>query len=112
MNQPNQKKVLFIETGMGFGGSAMSLKEIVYNLENYEPIVLFYAQESDYFTEHFLGAKTKFLNLKFTYKQKGDLHDRLSKITKNTFITRLSIKIFSFFHLLKMILPSGSFRAS
>lgn len=95
MNKTNKKKVLFIETGMGFGGSAMSLKEIVYNLERYEPITLFYAQKSDYFSQHFSGVPTTFLNLKFTYKQKGELQDFLSKITTNKIIIRFAIKLFS-----------------
>lgn len=79
----------------------MSLKEIVFNLENHEPIVLFYAQESDYFTENFSGTSTTFLNLKFTYKQKGDLQDKLSKLTKSKSIIRLAIKIFSLFSLIE-----------
>ena len=39
----DKKKVLFVEEGMGFGGSAVSLYDIVNNLELYKPLIVFHA---------------------------------------------------------------------
>ncbi|HCW91020.1 MAG TPA: hypothetical protein DHU56_13360 [Marinobacter sp.] len=96
---PDEKKgkILYIETGMGFGGSAISLKQIVKNLRNYQPVVVFYAASGQYFSDHFQGIDTRFFDLRFTYKQKDTLRDFIQKYTKSTLITKLSLKFFSYF---------------
>jgi glycosyltransferase involved in cell wall biosynthesis len=96
--KPNQSKgtVLFVETGMGFGGSAVSLKEIVQNLENYRPYVVFYAMESSYFRDHFFGIDKSFLNLKFTYKQKQSLKNKINKVTKSKLAEKIGLRAFAY----------------
>ncbi|MBC7191027.1 glycosyltransferase family 4 protein [Marinobacter sp.] len=97
MDRNQKKKVLFIETGMGFGGSAISLKEIVENIENYTPFIVFYARKSAYFTDIFSSVPARYFAMKFTYQQKGTLTDFIVKYTKSTFLTRMFVKIFSIF---------------
>lgn len=98
MQNKAKKKVLYVETGMGFGGSAISLKQIVANLDNYTPVIVFYARESHYFSGHFSNIKTdvRFFNLKFTYLQKEMLNRILRKVTRNRRIINIFIKFFSF----------------
>ena len=81
---------------MGFGGSAISLKQIVENLSNYEPVVAFYAKKSNYFSDHFNGVNARFLSLKFTYKQKQTLKRGVERVTHNKSAIRAILRLFSY----------------
>jgi glycosyltransferase involved in cell wall biosynthesis len=101
MQKKTKKRVLFVETGMGFGGSAISLKQIVENLRNYDPVVVFYAENGHYFSDHFRDINTRFLGLKFTYKQKHTLRQRVENITGNKLAISTLLTFFSFFSYLE-----------
>jgi len=95
--QPNaKKKVLYVETGMGFGGSAVSLKQIVKNLQNYSPVVVFYAAKGPYFSDHFQDIDARFFDLRFTYKQKDTLRDWIKSYTNNRIAILLALRFFSY----------------
>lgn len=80
-------KVLYIETGMGFGGSAVSLFEIISNLHNYDPVVVFFSSKDNDFTSLFKSYNTYFLNARFTYLHKAAFYKKL-KMLPHIFLSR------------------------
>jgi len=90
-------KVLYIETCMGFGGSAISLYELVSNLKESEVSIVFFAAKEKQFTNIFKEFDTYFLDAKYTYIQKESLNKKVSKISKYLPPASIMNKLFIFF---------------
>ena len=90
-----KKRILYIETGMGFGGAAVSLHELVSSLKEAEPVLLFYSGEQKEFVDLFKNFNTYFLNAQFTYKHKADFHKTLDSKFKNKFIKLILRKFYT-----------------
>jgi glycosyltransferase involved in cell wall biosynthesis len=84
MNNKKLVNVLFVETGLGFGGSAVSLYEIVTNLEDCKPHLLFYTQKHSDFISQYRNLDCEFLDLKFNYISKKLFNDGLKRVRTNT----------------------------
>lgn len=80
MDNQKIKNVMFVETGLGFGGSAVSLYEIVSNLKNCSPCLLFYTSRHSEFISKYKGMDCTFLNIKFSYVSKNRFRRRLEFI--------------------------------
>ncbi len=88
-------KVLYIETGMGFGGAAVSLFEITSSLKHYEPVIAFYASKDSKFTWHFKNYNTYFLNAHFTYLHKLTFYKKLKYRTQNKLLLFCISKLYT-----------------
>ncbi len=95
MKSSYKKNILFVEGGMGFGGSAVSLYQIVKNLKNFHPVIVFFAPKNSYFLQYFNKFQSIYLNLKFTYVQKQSFNRFLNGLTKHRFIKALCFKAVS-----------------
>ena len=84
-----KKKILFIETGMGFGGSAISLYNVVSNMKEYEPVIIFYAGRQSGFVAKYKGFNAYYLNAKITYTFTESCHRWIHKFIKNRLLDML-----------------------
>ena len=90
-----KKKVLYIESGMGFGGAAVSLYEITSSLKHYDPVIAFYSSKNNEFTCHFKNYNTYFLNAHFTYLHKSTFYKKINNIIQNRFLLYIISKLYT-----------------
>jgi glycosyltransferase involved in cell wall biosynthesis len=90
-----KNKVLYIETSMGFGGSAVSLFELTSNLHNHDSVIAFFSSKDNNFTGLFSNYNTHFLNARFTYLQKAIFYKKLNYIFRYSFIRYFVGKLFT-----------------
>lgn len=89
------KRILYIETGMGFGGAAISMFELTSNLKNHKPIIAFFSSKENDVTSLFNNYNTYFLNTRFSYFHKASFNKKLNRISHNDYFHIIASKLFT-----------------
>lgn len=92
----NQKKrVLYVESGMGFGGAMVSLWEMVGSIDCYDPVLMFFSSKADEMGENFSKYKSYYLDAKYTYRHKEEFHRGINIKYKNKAVKLVIGKLYT-----------------